>query len=383
MTSPDAGMPPDAGWEGMPDTPVMQQVALAIAIPARDEAALLPRCLAALAAQRGAPGFAVLVYANNCTDGTAAQARAMAPGLPFQLVVQEAQLPPENRNAGHARRRAMEAAAALSPRSDFLLLATDADAQPAADWVARMQAHFHAGADAVAGRVVIEAASAATLPMPVRRRCRKEAYLARLLDRIASLLDPLAWDPWPRHAGHWGANFGVTAAAFRRAGGIPPVPVAEDRAFFRALERVNARVRHAEDSRVMVSARLQGRAEGGMADVLRQRSLLEDPWCDAALEPLSHALRRIRLRQALRLDPSRLCEAKIARRLGLDPQTARRMLAPGDFGETWERLLQESPALREVRLPVEILDRQTVLAARLLHHLGGMPLAPLAEESLV
>ena len=383
MTSPDAGLPPEAGWDGAPDAPLMQRLALAIAIPAHDEAALLPRCLTALAGQRGAPDFAVLVFANNCTDGTAALARGLAPGLPFRLVVEEAELAPRNRNAGHARRRAMERAATLSARPDFLLLATDADAQPAADWVARMAAHLRAGADAVAGRVMIEPGSAATLPPPVRLRSRQEAHLARMLDRIASLLDPIPWDPWPRHAGHWGANFGVTAAAFRRAGGIPPVPVAEDRAFFRALERVNARIRHADDARVLVSARLQGRAAGGMADVLRRRSATEDPWCDAALEPLSHALRRIRLRAALRRDPSGLGEARIARRLGLDPRAAAALLRPGDFGETWERLLQASPALREVRLPVSRLARDTTRAAALLHRLGAAPLRPVAEESLV
>lgn len=383
MTCPDAGMPPEVVSDGMPDAPLLQRLALAIAIPAHDEVALLPRCLQALAAQRGAPDFAVLVFANNCTDGTAALARAMAPALPFRLIVEEAELAPQNRNAGHARRRAMERAARLSNRPDFLLLATDADAQPAPDWVARMQAHLCAGADAVAGRVVIEAASAAALPMPVRMRSRKEAHLARLLDRLASLLDPVPWDPWPRHAGHWGANFGVTAAAFRRAGGIPPVPVAEDRAFFRALERVNAQIRHADDSRVLVSARLDGRAAGGMADVLRHRSATEDPWCDAALEPLSHALRRFRLRRTLRAAPMRLLEAKIARRLGLDPERIAALPRASCFGETWDQLLSVSPALRECRLPAAMLDRQLAAAARVLRALGVNPPAAPEEESLV
>lgn len=383
MTCPDAGMPPDAACDVVAGVSVTQRLALAIAIPAHDEASLLPRCLAALARQRGAPDFAVLVFANNCTDGTAGLARAMAGSLPFHLVVEEAQLPPGSRNAGHARRRAMEHAATLSSRPDFLLLATDADAQPAPDWLACMQAHLRAGADAVAGRVVIEPATAAALPPAVRERSRREAHLARLLDRIASLLDPLPWDPWPRHAGHWGANFGVTAAAFRRAGGIPPVPVAEDRAFFRALERVNACIRHADDCRVLASARTEGRATGGMADVLRRRSATHDPWCDAALEPLSHALRRIRLRQALRGEPARLKDAKISRRLGLDPQAMPALPVAGDFGETWARLLDLSPALREVRLPAALLERQIARATRLLQRLCAAPPAPLTEESLV
>jgi glycosyltransferase involved in cell wall biosynthesis len=53
--------------------------ALVVAIPAHDEAQLLPRCLAALAAQRNAPPFAVMVLANNCTDDTEDVAQRLAP----------------------------------------------------------------------------------------------------------------------------------------------------------------------------------------------------------------------------------------------------------------------------------------------------------------
>ena len=49
----------------------------AIAIPARNEAALIGRCLSSLAAQTVDPAsFAVVVVANNCTDDTAAIAQA-------------------------------------------------------------------------------------------------------------------------------------------------------------------------------------------------------------------------------------------------------------------------------------------------------------------
>lgn len=357
-----------------------------VAIPARNEAVLLPACLAALAAQQGAPAFAVLVYANDCTDTTAAIARARIGCVPYRLEVREVALPPDQRNAGAARRLAMAAACGLAGDDPAaLLLSTDADAQPRADWIARMVGHVAAGADAVAGRAVIGAAESATLDPRVRLRSRREAHLARLMDRLASLVDPVAWDPWPRHAGHWGANFGVTLAAYCRSGGVPPVHVAEDRAMFAALDSVDARIRHAADSVVAVSARLEGRAAGGMADVLARRSRAPDPQCDAALEPLSHALRRWRLRAALRADPAGFGTARNAGRLGLSPARLRALILDRAHGAAWAALSAHAPALRERRLPYARLQPQTLRATGLLLRLAPDAAAPppLDEDTLV
>jgi hypothetical protein len=51
----------------------------------------------------------------------------------------------------------------------------------------------------------------------------------------------------------------------------PGTPLGEDRAFFDALRRVDARIRHVPGVRVVVSARIVGRAPGGMADTMRRR----------------------------------------------------------------------------------------------------------------
>ena len=70
-----------------------------VAIPARNEVDHLPACLSALAKQRSrtaaasSPLFEVIVFANDCSDGTAERARALEPELPFGLQVVEGRLP--------------------------------------------------------------------------------------------------------------------------------------------------------------------------------------------------------------------------------------------------------------------------------------------------
>ncbi len=88
-----------------------------VAIPVKDEAERLPACLAALADQRDGLGrpiereaFGVVVFANNCTDGSAGLARTLRDELSLALRVVEVSLMPGAPHAGAARRGAMDAA---------------------------------------------------------------------------------------------------------------------------------------------------------------------------------------------------------------------------------------------------------------------------------
>jgi hypothetical protein len=350
-----------------------------IAIPARDEAARLPECLAALARQRDLAGVAVLVLANNCRDDTAAVARALAPTLPFRIEVREASLPPSLSHAGGARRAAMDAAAALlaaeaNPRS-AALLSTDADGRAEPGWLAANLAALAAGADAVAGAIAADPAEAALLPAALRRQEAQEARYAALLDEMASLVDPDPHDPWPRHAAHSGASIALTLTAYRRVGGLPAVPVGEDRALFEALIRAELRVRHCPAARVIVSCRLDGRAAGGMADTLRRRlAEAEAAPLDARLEPVLDALLRLRCRRALRRlragqprlgDPVRLALA-----LGLAPAALAEIARLPRFWSAWEELQARALPLRRRRrlLAGEVgaeIDRATTLLGAL------------------
>jgi hypothetical protein len=60
----------------------------------------------------------------------------------------------------------------------------------------------------------------------------------------------------------------VRAEVHRQLGGIPAIASQEDVAFVANARRAGYRLRHAPDVKVKVSARLHGRAKGGMADCL-------------------------------------------------------------------------------------------------------------------
>ncbi|MBU8537834.1 glycosyltransferase [Falsiroseomonas tokyonensis] len=348
---------------------------LVIAIPARDEAAQLPACLAALAVQQGvaAADVAVLVMANNCTDDTAGLARALAPRLPFRLEVGECRLPPGRAHAGGARRAAMEAGAALfgaDPPQGALLFSTDADGRATPGWIAANLAAFAAGADAVAGTYAPDPEEAALLPAPMRRREALESGYAALLEEMASLVDADPHDPWPRHAVHSGASIALRLSAYEAVGGLPEVPVGEDRALFAALQRAGLRVRHSPAARVIVSCRLQGRALGGMADTLRRRLAEPEAPADERLEPALAALLRLRCRNALRRlhegrprlgDPRRLALA-----LGLPLDQLRKIAAMPHFWPAWEALQHAAPALQRRPLRMAELPGETARLRALL-----------------
>jgi hypothetical protein len=226
---------------------------------------------------------------NNTSDATAAIAR----GFGGAVEVIEVEFPPERASAGEARRMAMERAAELAGDGG-VLLTTDADGRVPADWVAANLFHLRRGIDAVAGRAVLEPADAAAIPGRLHEDDALECAYAAALDEIASIVVPEVWDPWPRHTEHSGASIGVTVAAYRSVGGMPAAPMSEDRRFFAALRKAGLRIRHAPEIEVVVSGRLIGRAEGGMADTIRRRLRRADPYLDDALEPAMDFWRRLR-----------------------------------------------------------------------------------------
>ena len=196
----------------------------------------------------------------------------------------------------------------------------------------------------------------------------RECAYAALLDEMRALLAPDLADPWPRHDEESGASIAVTLAAYRRAGGMPAVPLGEDRAFFNALHRIDARVRHAPDIAVIVSALLEGRAQGGMADTMRRRIERPDAFLDARLEPAAGALRRARLRRRLRETWSMPGRGVIreAARLGLAPARLAELVTSEHFGSAWAAVEAASPVLRHrARVTLAALPAQTARALRI------------------
>jgi len=332
-----------------------------VAIPARDEEERIGNCLTALASQSRAPDHIVL-HLNNCTDRTADAARRVPFKAQTRLHILECDLPPQCANAGYARYLAMQRAAGLAGNFG-VLMTTDADGRVDPDWVRHNLAALAAGADAVAGWAEIDSVEAAQIPKSLHEDDARECAYDALCDEIEALLDPDPYDPWPRHTQHSGASIAVTVDAYRRAGGIPAISAGEDRAFFAALRRSDARIRHAPDCHVLVSGRTEGRAAGGMAETIRRRMTAPDPHIDDRLEPVEDWVRRINLRLLCRdAYRRRAAPADFAQAIGLERSLVRKSLRAETFGAAWGNLEAASPLLRRRLVSVADLAAQTSLA---------------------
>ena len=347
-----------------------------VAIPVRDEAERITDCLLALSRQDGGPPGIVLLV-NNTNDGTLQAIEDVRPALTCPVIAIEHRFAPDQADAGHARRMAMQRADGLAP-DHAPLLTTDADGRARPDWLAANLYHLRAGIDAVFGRAEIDPVEAARIPPALHAADAQECAYAAVLDQIDSLIDPSADDPWPRHTEHSGASIGVTRQAYRLSGGVPAIRLGEDRAFAAALRRIDARIRHAPEVSVVVSGRILGRAAGGMADTIRRRLVAPETMLDDALEPVADRVRRIRVRQAVRAAfaaddaPAFIAAARLG---GVSPQTAGRLLGARHFGEAMEAI---DAALPRARVPVASLPQEMARAVAVRDRLMAPALQPAA-----
>ncbi len=258
--------------------PLAPDVRATVAIPARNEAQTLPHALAALDAQidlEGRPldprSYDIVVLANGCSDETASIARAHARSRQGPAItVIEIDFAPQDAHVGVARRTLLGALARRALRAGrprAILASTDADSTVAQAWLGATIDEM-TNADAVMGRISVARADLATLHPRARTLYLRDAAHRRLVGELEAMRDPVAHDPLPRHGQHYGASLAVTAEAYMRAGGCPPLPALEDLAFFEALERIDARVRHSMRVRVATSARRYARVDGGFATFL-------------------------------------------------------------------------------------------------------------------
>ncbi|WP_322101620.1 glycosyltransferase [Paraburkholderia sp. J41] len=210
---------------------------IGIVIPAHNEAALLGPCLAAAqeAARHPALGgetVRLLLVLDSCTDGSAAIARRM----------EVETLTVDARNVGAARAAGARRLLELGAR---WLAFSDADSRVAPDWLA---AQLALGADAVCGSVMVDDWST----HPSRTRA---TWQARYRDADGH-----------RHV--HGANLGVSAQAYRRAGGFAPLACGEDVALVDLLSASGAVIAWSAAPRVVTSARTDARVRGGFGDTL-------------------------------------------------------------------------------------------------------------------
>lgn len=342
-----------------------------VAVPARDEEALLPRLIAGLGRQsvldRLKAPLDLVVLLNNTTDRSRAVTEAAAAAVPrLRLTMLEASYPDPLAHVGTARREAMDRAAAMAGPHG-VILTTDADAVPSERWIEANLEAIAAGADLVGGRIVGDPAEEAALGPAFQARARLHADYARLRDELAALIDPLPHDPWPRHQDHTGGSLAVRAAVYRQVGGIDPLPFREDLAFVSKVRAAGFRLVHPPDVVVTVSARTRGRAKGGMADCLAAWLLAEAAGMPALVEDPAAVEDRLRRRKALR---------DLVPVLGLDPTRNSTADPTADPGPEVRRIaaLIEREAADDPEAPARVPARVAIaaLAARIAA-LRGVP----------
>ncbi|MDP9902372.1 glycosyltransferase [Variovorax ginsengisoli] len=213
---------------------------IGIVIPAHNEEELIENCVAharACVHRQGLSGepVEVVVVVDACTDATAVLA-AKAGALTLLV---------DARNVGVARAAGAEFMLARGAR---WLAFTDADTLVSPDWLTDQLA---LDADAVCGTVEVSDWS-------------PHAEHAQLLSRHFAETYRDADD----HRHVHGANLGISAVAYLRAGGFQPLACSEDVDLIASLERIGANIRWSARPRVCTSARRVARASGGFADAL-------------------------------------------------------------------------------------------------------------------
>jgi GT2 family glycosyltransferase len=328
-----------------------------VAVPARNEAERIPALMAALASQtwlqRGRR-LPVVVALNNCTDRSAAVlAEAAARHGALDVTALDVSFATADAHVGSARRLALETAWAQSGRTPWaVLMSTDADARPSTDWIEANLRAIAKGADLVGGHIVGDADEEERLGPAFLTLSSKHLRYAATVDRLAALVDPLPYDPLPRHCDHTGASLAVRGPVYAAVGGLPALPFREDLAFVSRVRSAGYRLRHAPDVRVQVSARLDGRAPGGMADCLRQWIAEAEEHRPHLVELPASTLHRLEKRRRIRdlATADAMTRHVMLNAFGL-PET--QALGDADIAALVERLVPDEPDA-EATTPVEM-----------------------------
>lgn len=239
----------------------------AIIIPARNEAERIGDCLIALAPQCN-DRVRVILVVNNTDDDTGAVAQAIALQQSLDLTVLDLTFAP-GMGVGAARQRGCALALEQMPHLRHILT-TDADCRVSPDWVAQSLHHLQRF-DAICGKVTLNPKEAVCLAGLDPNLHHYEVAYRQLVIEFYARNAPNCADLRGSHGGAPGASLCFTRDAYQAVGGFAPIPCGEDRQIIRALRASGKSVLHADDIWVEASCRLVGRAEGGMADTLRDR----------------------------------------------------------------------------------------------------------------
>jgi glycosyltransferase involved in cell wall biosynthesis len=227
-----------------------------VLIPARNEEDLLPRCLSSvLAACAQLPAsftYEVIVAVDSSTDATAQLAHGLLDGY-GTVVATDAGL------VGAAR--ALAAKTLLSryhgPLQQCWLANTDADCWVPPSWLHDQLRFAGRKTHAIAGTVDVDSFHEHSPGVDERFRTSYLIY------------------PDGTHPHVHGANFGVRADAYVRAGGWGEVATAEDHDLWQRLHQHGARRLSVGRVKVLTSGRRVGRAPFGFANALAAHNFAE------------------------------------------------------------------------------------------------------------
>lgn len=227
---------------------------IGVVVPARNEQASIAPCLlalkAALAATPRTISTAVCVVLDRCTDRTNEVIAACAPDLDI-LVNRAPNTLGEVRDLGVRRVLTM-----LGERADRTwLLNTDADSVVPAEWVLHHLSYADRGVQAVAGLATI---------------VDWYGHSETTRRRYAALVEGMRHGRWHDHV--YGANLGIRADVYLGVGGFAPLSTGEDQDLWNRLENARIRLARPTGAPVITSARTQGRAAGGVAQLLHELS---------------------------------------------------------------------------------------------------------------
>jgi hypothetical protein len=167
----------------------------------------------------------------------------------------------------------MDLGADILGSGDAMLLSTDADCRPPRDWISENLALAEMD-HIIGGRIELdEQEPVAVAVLSLKRRFDRYWEWVRAIE---DALDPLPWDPAPRHGDHTGASLALSVSLYRRAGGVPLLETGEDRALVEAAVGAGGKLMHPMSVWTRTSARTVGRAKGGMAADMRR-------WLHAAM----------------------------------------------------------------------------------------------------
>lgn len=210
---------------------------IGVVIPAHNEERRISDCLASVIASTSHPDIKnqvvkIVVVLDACSDDT----RALV------SMHDVSQLNVSFRNVGKARAVGSQC---LLDDGALWLAFTDADTVVPSDWLARQIAFK---ADAVCGTVEVDNWS-------------EYSDLAR-----AKYLELYQFSENHRHV--HGANLGMTAQAYRRAGGFQHLSAHEDVRMVADLENTGARIIWTASNPVITSARKDFKCQGGFGEYL-------------------------------------------------------------------------------------------------------------------